>query len=446
MSAAVWCKEHVPTKTIVHQMYDIVDDAGLNALQLYVQKFKQADLTLTGTVRKATLVNQSTKVPNPATAAPPSNRKASTTATTNGTTLASRGSISHIKLEEGAADTASGGSTPEKKCITCNVDVSPKWWPCLSVVPAVSSTALADLSDASNGDYLMMDVSPRAPGPVSQISAGENGGGGNMALAAAALHQNLRQPVQPPIVTDFQCHKCHWKKIRKEPTPPPLAAPTVQESSRAPIPPPHMVNATVPDADASRSMTQYAWPPPPPSYPPSAPYSNWTRPAPQNVGQVNQLNGGHSPRLNNGPIPQINGQSQIRQSMQGIPLSPRENGQTNQAPNGYPHPPSPHRGLGNAPLHMSNGVYTSYATTRPPPQHLTNGGPPPRAPEHPFPQSNTVMHPRQPFGPPHGSPPIPRDTYPPRPDPNIPQNNMRPNDGRVNGGASASPSLRNLLS
>jgi hypothetical protein len=96
---------------------------------------------------------------------------------------------------------------------------------------------------------------------------------------------------------------------------------------------------------------------------------------------------------------------------------------------------------------LSNGVYTSYATSRPAPQHLTNGGPPPRAPEHPFQQPNTVMHSHPSFGPPHGSPPVARDTYPQRPDPNNQQsNNMRSNDGRVNGGASASPSLRNLLS
>jgi hypothetical protein len=41
---------------------------------------------------------------------------------------------------------------------------------------------------------------------------------------------------------------------------------------------------------------------------------------------------------------------------------------------------------------------------------------------------------------------MPRDTYPQGRELNNSQNNMRPNDGRVNGGASASPSLRNLLS
>ncbi|KAG0650609.1 SANT domain-containing 2 [Hyphodiscus hymeniophilus] len=444
MSAAVWCKEHVPTKTIVHRMYDVVDDAGLNALQLYVQKFKQADLTLTGTVRKATLVNQSTKVPNPTSVTTSTNRKASTTTTYN-TTQTSRGSLSHVKIEESVGEAAVGGITPEYKCVTCNVGVSPKWWPCPSPVPQIPTAAPTGLAIATNGDY-HMDVFPHATNLVSQGPTGENGGGGNMALAAAALHQNIRQPMQMPIVTEFQCHKCHWKRIRKESTPPPPAPPVQREPSRSAILAPPMVSAPASDADGPRPMTQYAWPPPPPSYPPSASFGNWARSAPHTVGQVNQLNGGHSSHPNNGTISQINGQLPMRQPMQGPPPSPHETGHMNQTPTRYSHPPSPHRSLGSAPRHMSNGAYTSFATTRPPPQHLTNGGPPPRAPERPFQQPNAVMHPRQPFGPPHGSPPVPRDTYPPRPDSNNPQNNIRPNDGRLNGGASASPSLRNLLS
>ena len=427
-------------------MYDVVDETGLSALQLYVQKFKQADLTLTGTVRKATLVNQSTKAPNPVSVAPSSNRKASTTTITNGTSLTGRCSISHGKVEDMASENSVGGSTSEKKCVTCNVDVSPKWWPCPLVVAGISPAALGH-PIAPNGDH-PMDGSPQVNGHSSQVPVVENGGGGNIALAAAALHQNTRQPVQAPVVTEFQCHKCHWKKVRREPTPPSSAPPVQREPSRPPIPvPPVSAPAPSQEADVPRGANQYAWRPPPPAYPQTQAYNNWQRPAPHNVSHVSQLNGGHSAHTNNGPISQMNGQPPMRQSVQGIPHSPHENGHMSQGPNGYSQPPSPRRGLGSAPLHMSNGVYTSYATTRPsPPQHLTNGGPPPRAPEHPFQQSNAVMHSRPPFGPHHGSPPMARDTHPQRPDPNNPQNDTRPNDGRVNGGASASPSLRNLLS
>ncbi|KAM5351653.1 hypothetical protein ACJ41O_004376 [Fusarium nematophilum] len=77
MSAIVWCKDHAPTKTSVHQMHDIANDSGLNALQLYVQNFKQADLTLTGTVRKANLMTTAAKMTG--TTTQPGLRRSSTT-------------------------------------------------------------------------------------------------------------------------------------------------------------------------------------------------------------------------------------------------------------------------------------------------------------------------------------------------------------------------------
>ena len=39
-------------------MSEAVDESSMNALQLYTQNYKQADLTLTGTARKANLVDQ----------------------------------------------------------------------------------------------------------------------------------------------------------------------------------------------------------------------------------------------------------------------------------------------------------------------------------------------------------------------------------------------------
>ncbi|KAI9669751.1 MAG: putative PHD type zinc finger protein with BAH domain-containing protein [Alyxoria varia] len=61
LTAAIWCPEHA-VKTIVHNMTETVEpESGLNALQIFVQTYKQADLALTGTARKANLMNQSTK-------------------------------------------------------------------------------------------------------------------------------------------------------------------------------------------------------------------------------------------------------------------------------------------------------------------------------------------------------------------------------------------------
>lgn len=132
MTAAIWCKEHAPTKTIVHRMHDLVNEDGLNALQLYVQNFKQADLTLTGTVRKANLVSQSTKAVA-ATSAPTTNRRVSLTTTVNGH---SRGSAAQVKEDETEGSSA-GEDAPAKSCTTCGNDVSPRWWP-VPPTPAAS--------------------------------------------------------------------------------------------------------------------------------------------------------------------------------------------------------------------------------------------------------------------------------------------------------------------
>ncbi|KAF7559767.1 hypothetical protein G7046_g4367 [Stylonectria norvegica] len=119
MSAAIWCKEHAPTKTTVHPMHEVVNGSGLNALQLYVQNFKQADLTLTGTVRKAMLMTAAAKLSG--TPAQASLRRASTTAVTAGGWTQRNGDSTN-----GATDVQQLG---DKVCISCGIDISPKWWP-----------------------------------------------------------------------------------------------------------------------------------------------------------------------------------------------------------------------------------------------------------------------------------------------------------------------------
>ncbi|KAK0126255.1 putative PHD type zinc finger protein with BAH domain-containing protein [Cadophora gregata] len=447
MTAGIWCKDHVPTKT-VHRMHDIADpETGLNALQLYVQNFKQADLTLTGTVRKATLVNQSTKVLNPqATPAQVPNRRSSTTTGTNGNASTGKGSVSNVKTEDSYRDLNSvAKNSTSKICVTCDVDVSPKWWPFPPDAPTQTSEPAADVPMMIDSEQAPIRELPLTNGHAANGSP-EDTGGTNVALAAAALHQNPAKLITP---TEFQCHQCHWKKIRKEPTPPPPPTSTTREPSRPPLDFSQPPRIATPEPEMGQPPpAPFVWPPPPPSYPPNGPSYNWPRHSPgaQTGPLVNHMNGSHSPRRNSGSMQSHNGQPQMRQPIHGVPHSPRQNGQIPQGPTGF-HPPSPHRSMGSPADYMQNGTYPSYASTRPPPQHLTNGGPPPRAPEHPFSHSHAPMHPRHPFGPPHGSPPLLRESHPQsRESMNPPNSNARPNDGRVNGGASASPSLRNLLS
>lgn len=447
MTAAVWCKEHHPTKTIVHRMHDIVDDSGLNALQLYVQNFKEADLTLTGTVRKATLINQSTKLQAPAPAATAPNRRASAATIS---AASARGSISHVKMEDGPASLELISRHRLHSdicgiCVTCGVEVSPKWWPYHSIpsnTPAPTERAI--LPDES---------SPYVNGESRDQDNGQ-------VVTNGHTYQNSTEtPPNPAIVTlesgfdlisdEVQCHKCHHKKARKE-TP----------SPSRPIPPPKSetirVQASVPASTAPTSAlaspqpvhasSHYSWPHQS-AYSPG-PYNEWSRPSPgpsQSHNPVHQYNGSRSPRGNNSNHQQVNSQSQIRQSVVTMPQSPRVSGPLgSQTSNAFP--VSPHRSIGNS-QQMQNGAYGSYASTMPHPHHLINGGPPPRAPESPFSHhTHAPLHHHPSFGSSHASPPINREPLPLNREPHNQNHGMRTNDGRVNGGASASPSLHNLLS
>ncbi|KAH8815068.1 hypothetical protein F5884DRAFT_163041 [Xylogone sp. PMI_703] len=435
MTAAVWCKEHVPTKTIVHRMHDIVDDTGLNALQLYVRTFKQADLTLTGTVRKANLINQSTKVVNTTSTTAPSNRRTSTAAATNGHSAGGKVSASHVKLEDSSGESAlATGVDAKRACVTCGVDVSPKWWPFpVSIVDFQSPISGDSSAPHVNGDTANINDPPLTNGHPVSGPLTENGGA-HIAIAAAALHENTRKPI--PGSTKYQCHQCHWKRGRKEPTPP--TAPAPRELSRPPTSNgPTSSNGPGPDADIPQVVSTYSWAPSAP-YVANGPY-NWPRQS------TTSQNGAVISSLSNGPAPRPASGQPLRQPSQPLPHSPHQNGHAPQLPNGYP--PSPRHIMSSPSMHMANGGYAPYPSARPSNQPLTNGVPQPRSTEHTFGQLNAPVHSRPAYGPPHGSPPMLRDALPQQPRDAIAQpSTTRPTDGRVNGGASASPSLRNLLS
>lgn len=442
MAAAIWCKEHAPSKTIVHRMNDIIDNTGRNALQLFVQNFKQADLGLTGTVRKATLLNQSTKVSNPISITLPSNRRSSTITSSN-STLHGRGSISHISVrtEEGNGSITKVKDC-DKTCVSCGIDVSPRWYP-FAHISQISVPSHGNSVQYHNGSGITSEP-PTVNGHVPPESGVETGTG-QVALAVAALHQDSGKLVPQSaalIPTDFQCHKCHSKNAQKEPSPAPPSPPRNEPTTIAP-PVPSMA---IPEPNISQPLPHYTWPPPP-SYSSSNSFNTWPRrsPTPQSAIQVHQLNGSHSPLASSIGSQPATGQPQSRQPAQTIPNSPHQNGHMSQATNGYP--TSPHRSMSSSGVHMQNGTYNNY--NRPTVQHLTNGGPPPpppRPPELSF-GPGAHMHTHSSYGTPQGSPPISRDPLSQSRDiSNAHTNNSRPLDGRINGGASASPSLRNLLS
>ncbi|RFU75236.1 hypothetical protein TARUN_7008, partial [Trichoderma arundinaceum] len=396
MSAALWCKEHLPTKTIVHRIHDVVNESGLNALQLYVQNFKQADLTLTGTVRKANLMTTAAKMSG----APVQtwNRRASTTTTPNGTWAQPRNG-------DVVVDPGSNAQHPgEKVCITCGIDVTLRWWP------------IDDLQER-------------------KLTNGHHGAIGSEAQKFVEQRR-------------FQCHKCH--KMRKtprsprltllpgpSPPPPELSRPQPMETTlMTPVPPLRAASPPPPPLvdyrDGRHASHPLSWPQPPPgshpmpavSTPPPIPapvhvpaqvaghrpppvthafqpgpvparatsYSEWPphRPSSQHSSPPRHINGG-PPLLHSGPPPPppMSNLSALRPpAMAGPPPpgGPLTGGHQHGHAYGNPITPSPRRVGGPTapapyvpPYHsaVGHGGHGGHGGPVHPPAHLMGNGAPP---------------------------------------------------------------------
>ena len=185
---AIWCAHHNVT-SIVHGAGDSAGQAGLTALQLFCQTYKQADLNLTGTVRKAAYIQQSVQHPTRA----------------NGVTAL------HGHRRESSGDTLMMDAEPygdpaldgpvKRVCCRCSTEFSPRWWPVEQARPPVM-----------NG--LGMSGSPFHARHSSHHSVTANGD-----YAAGA--------------TAYECHKCHIKNPTPQmpPARPPLPTPRVSEYS-----------------------------------------------------------------------------------------------------------------------------------------------------------------------------------------------------------------------
>lgn len=429
MSATVWCKEHVPTKTIVHRMHDVVNDNGQNALQLYVQTCKQADLALTGTVRKANLIANAARY----SAAPSATgaRRTSTTQLTSG----------FFGLS-GHHDLPLAQNLGDKLCITCGVDVSPRWWPIDN----------SDERELTNGHYGMLGSE-----------------------AQKFIEQRK-----------FQCHKC--RKARRKPNPrtfkeespvadasrqappslplasAPLAAPALKSppllassdtrgsslshpwaaaapagamalhhpSSTGPLP----VTPTAPPAQASAPPSHAPPPGPALTYGSSGPrYPEW------------HTRHGSPPRQTNGGPPPIQpatlgNLSALRPPPMAVPgpaqMSPAGPNVHQVPPMSNGPPPSPRLLEGHVALPHTAPYMNAYHNSLP---HAVSNGVPARGPDA---FSHGLIPQRPPFPNPAGSPPAARDNRE-TPGPSSGSSMMLTDPPRA-AGASTSPSLRNLLS
>ncbi|KAI1132041.1 hypothetical protein F5Y10DRAFT_16124 [Nemania abortiva] len=464
MSALIWCKEHIPQKTVVHRMHDIVKAADgqssdVNALQLYVRNFKQADLTLTGTVRKANLANVIAK-PTAATLPASQSRRHSST-TVPSTIIMSKGLWADPQAEAAALLHHTG----EKICITCGIDVSPRWHGINESQEKVLTNGYAGTVGNEAQKFLAQRHFQchkcKTAGRVLPSHA-TNATAPPVETPAAAM-EPLRPPpiINPNTTPNSPRHTPHavprmgelgnpWGSRATSTQPPvplgqtplhgppggqpqplPLTAPRTGPSPiAAPGPPPAPAH-TYPNPSNSYSE----WPPRSSAQPPVAPH-----PISGSSNGPTSIHHNHLRDLRPPPITSIPHHQ----------VGPIQHGIGQPMVNGVP-PSSPRRGP--PAVHNSGSSFVSpyHHPTHPPLHGLTNGSPAPRPTDQSYEFSQGLLSQRPPFtSTPHRSPPVSRDGIAINHEQNISSSNngsapSRPNDVRPANGASASPSLRNLL-
>ncbi|KID99991.1 Bromo adjacent protein, partial [Metarhizium majus ARSEF 297] len=470
MSAVVWCQDHIPTKTMAHKMYDVVNESGLSALQLYVQNYKQADLALTGTVRKANLMMAAAKMSGLPLV--PGARRTSASATT--AAAAPNGASSHSRNRE-PIDAATNAQQPgEKVCITCGIDVTPRWWP-------IEKTQERQLTNGHHGaigfeaqkfveqrkfQCHKCKKNPRtpksfaaarpSPPPVAEPPRQHLGGSHGQAPAPPSLRSPSRvlsadyraAPLRPEIHSLLHHPSSHGPSA---PGPP---------AAHGPPPGGHPATHSQAHSLGSRpGPVSHGYPQVPP---PRTTYNDWGS---QHGSPTRHINGGPPPPpLHNTGPPPASGLTALRPPSMSGPPPVAAVSVPHQRPHGSPIygsalPPSPRRLNGTT---ASSAYVPSYGSAPAPahasgPRHsaspgLSNGVLPPRSEGF-----SHGLHPQRPSytGGTHGSPPLARSGLPPPGGPPPAGHESahsagglghRPPENRPASGASASPSLRNLLS
>lgn len=439
---AIWCPHHA-VSSIVHGIGEITGQHGLNALQLFCQTYKQADLALTGTVRKAAHVQQSVGASQNAISY--GTRRASST---NGITPhpgKNHGISPEDEMEidsepHGLSRPVTGTGEP-RMCCRCSTEFSPRWWP---VGRAPRPPVLNGVGMSEPVRFPTAASTPFHARTPSQNSFTKANGD----YVPDGLHAH-----QYP--TTYECHKCHIKNPAPPGSPEPRPSPYSSQRPVLPAPRasdyhghPYGSHAHPPAAGILARPMGGA---PPQGNPEMQPgFDQRTA----EYGDSGFRNGVPPPGYHGVP-PQMNGYQPPPHVPGAPPHYPA--GAPTPIPQSYPaHPspygpvavPSPHppHGLSARPYGPSASPPEAQTTiVRQSPQHslnTLNGGPSPRV----YAADRVLSAPAQ-------SPPVsqadPRGPTPPGRLEDTPVS--APAGGQVNGagggsGASASPSLKNLLS
>jgi hypothetical protein len=453
MAAAIWCKEHAP-KSLPHPMNEHVEGTDMTALQLFAKEFKQADLTLTGTARKANLVDQTTRIA-PQVVLLQTNRRASAITAQTPTSAKGRQSNAGIIIKEESAEPTVPKA--ERKCARCNVEASPRWWKVDDMARPVQSVVDGPLpaNDDDSKPNILLDQKSAAEN--SHVTNGSIDHRMTDAPAVASITPPERLRLDTAIdatrSTSYLCQKCHWKKLNGivEEEASAKAPSTLPEAQQLTLrsPPIQPFVAPPPPAMAGSWNVPNGPPPLPPNQPPPLPaWHNGPPPGPGHIPHHLHNGIGHPPPPHGAPLNHPPPFHAPYPPPNGYPpySGPPVHAQMPPALSRSPYPPPPASGA-PPPLHLNNGAMLlngmhsphgmAYSPTHP------HGLPTSRSTESPYSAPPSAMPQYQPLhhgSPAPGRPATPRDTVMR----DAPAVTSAPTE-RANTGASASPSLRNLL-
>ncbi|KAK5095210.1 putative PHD type zinc finger protein with BAH domain-containing protein [Lithohypha guttulata] len=258
----IWCVHHA-VPTIVHNMLEQIP-SGFTALQEFVRTYKQVDSTITGTVRRAAQFQANVQ---PATNAlqPPYRR----TSAMNGhvqqpmqiDVITGRNAQSPSPMSPRVNGEEHGHSSPstgpearvksERKCCTCAIEFSPKWWLINSgSTPKASSPELHHTTaghSAPEHGSTRASSSAQPPSPELHHQSVPSAAAPIAALAPPTTVKP--EPIDldtmdVPAETLYQCHKCHISK--KTPPSSPSQVRRVRHLAEAVQEPPAQATATPP--------------------------------------------------------------------------------------------------------------------------------------------------------------------------------------------------------
>ncbi|KAF2217497.1 hypothetical protein CERZMDRAFT_63663 [Cercospora zeae-maydis SCOH1-5] len=454
VTPVVLCKEHT-FKGVLHPIDEYYEDVGKTALQIYAEAYKQADLALTGTARKAAeaQLGKDKKGQQAALSQGTNRRESGAHSIAAAVRRGARSSIAaDTKAEpgDGITDMSVAPEEEQRRCVKCHVDATPKWHPIAKrPAPAVQEPNAPPANHNGDprsaiGEPIRLNPSPAPEDGDERASSLPRGSKRPTPAPIPSIEEQFRTidnppqptpmpPAAPPPLNGMPGHGPGQYGPHHHGAPPHHVYPQPFHQPNGYHQPPHIPPMGFHDRQNSYGNYGYHAPrpapiPPAPHYGPSFAQSQPPRPPPLNgFGPPGQApNGGMRSPHPGQPSPSYPPPSQHHQ----ISGMSRDGPYPGQLPSlGPPVHSSPHALFGRPGSQPQN---------IPPPQH-----PPSAQPQNPM-SSGPPQQQVQQQGPP--TPSIAQAQHP-RPEGGDVARPTTPRGGQVNGtsGASASPNLANLL-